>query len=244
MSTSTYDFKAKFIFVGSSGVGKSCLIHRLVTKDSAPAKEVTVPTKEAAVPTEEATVPTEEATVPTEEATVPTEEATVPTKEATLFDYSNYSLEVNNKSFLLDVWDTAGQERFNGMTTQHLRNAACAFVVYDISNPKTFQVLQAWVDKVRTICGSETAIFIIGNKTDLGEEKREVYREQGQNFADINCCYFEELSAKNKTQINIAIKRATEVVYEQIRFREPRQQFEMTHTLAKSEKKTSSCCSS
>ncbi|KAF9369562.1 hypothetical protein CPC16_004420, partial [Podila verticillata] len=121
MSTSTYDFKAKFIFVGSSGVGKSCLIHRLVTKDSAPAKEVTVPTKEAAVPTEEATVPTEE-------ATVPTEEATVPTKEATLFDYSNYSLEVNNKSFLLDVWDTAGQERFNGMTTQHLRNAACAFV--------------------------------------------------------------------------------------------------------------------
>lgn len=55
----------------------------------------------------------------------------------------------NNKTqylFLFFEKDTAGQERFKSMTPMYYRGAAAAILVYDITNPKSFEAVQDWVN--------------------------------------------------------------------------------------------------
>ena len=43
-----------------------------------------------------------------------------------------------------DIWDTAGQERFYSLTPMYYRNANAAVIVYDITNPYSFERAKKW----------------------------------------------------------------------------------------------------
>uniref|UniRef100_A0A7E4UUK4 Ras-related protein Rab-19 n=1 Tax=Panagrellus redivivus TaxID=6233 RepID=A0A7E4UUK4_PANRE len=52
----------------------------------------------------------------------------------------------DNRQVQLQVWDTAGQERFRCMVPMYTRNAAAAFVFYDICSRTSFQDVDKWVN--------------------------------------------------------------------------------------------------
>ena len=44
------------------------------------------------------------------------------------------------------VWDTAGQEKYRSLSSMYFRGAAAAILVFDVTNVKSFEGLQSWVD--------------------------------------------------------------------------------------------------
>mmetsp|Transcript_68143 Transcript_68143/g.189022 ORF Transcript_68143/g.189022 Transcript_68143/m.189022 type:complete len:189 (+) Transcript_68143:295-861(+) len=56
-------------------------------------------------------------------------------------DFKIKSIQLDDdKKVKLQIWDTAGQERFKTITTAYYRGAMGILLVYDVSNPNTFQV--------------------------------------------------------------------------------------------------------
>jgi len=77
----------------------------------------------------------------------------------------------------------------------YIRNSAVAIVVYDITNPGSFQSVEKWIGDIRTERGNDVIIMIVGNKTDLAE-RRQVTIEQGESKAREHGVMFIETSAK------------------------------------------------
>lgn len=48
--------------------------------------------------------------------------------------------------------DTAGQERFHTITTSYYRGAMGIMLVYDITNPKTFDNIAKWLRNIDEVC--------------------------------------------------------------------------------------------
>jgi len=55
---------------------------------------------------------------------------------------------------------------------------SCAVIVYDVTNPESFENAGKWMDEVRQERGDDVIVALVGNKTDMAE-KRRVSREEG-----------------------------------------------------------------
>ena len=114
-------------------------------------------------------------------------------------DFFSKTIKYKGKIIKLQIWDSAGQEKFRSLIPNYIRGSSLVFIVYDISNRKTFDSLQSWVDFVNNIENSN--IVIIGNKIDL-DSKREVTKEEGEKFCKEKNYEFFEVSAKDDTNLN------------------------------------------
>ncbi|GAA5799659.1 rab32, member RAS oncoprotein [Helicostylum pulchrum] len=76
----------------------------------------------------------------------------------------------------LQLWDIAGQERFGNMTRVYCKGAVGAFVVYDVTRPKTFENVIKWkVDidsKVQLVDGGGIPTILLANKIDQQENSK------------------------------------------------------------------------
>ena len=84
-----------------------------------------------------------------------------------------------------NVRDTAGQERFRAVTRSYYRGAAGALLVYDISRRATFNHLTSWLTDAKNLTTPNTVIMLIGNKSDL-DDQRDVTFEEASQFAEEN----------------------------------------------------------
>ena len=50
----------------------------------------------------------------------------------------------------LQLWDIAGQERFGNMTRVYYRDAAAAFIVFDLTRRATFEAVRKWKEDLDT----------------------------------------------------------------------------------------------
>ena len=100
----------------------------------------------------------------------------------------------------LEIWDTAGQERYKSLAPMYYRNAHCAIVVYDITQPDTLENAKGWIRELRRHADANILITLVGNKLDL-DDRREVPTEDGQKYADEEQIAFIETSAKTPTNI-------------------------------------------
>ncbi|CAD8178673.1 unnamed protein product [Paramecium octaurelia] len=111
-------------------------------------------------------------------------------------DFISKTLQVDNKSVRLQLWDTAGQERFRSLIPSYIRDSQAAIICYDITNEKSFQDLQKWIEDVKDERGDEVLIYILGNKTDLDQE-RVIQTDIGEQKAKELGASFSEVSAKS-----------------------------------------------
>ncbi|KAK3716935.1 hypothetical protein RRG08_026725 [Elysia crispata] len=111
-------------------------------------------------------------------------------------DFRVRLIEVEGKTIKMQIWDTAGQERFLAITKQYYTRAQGCLLVFDICSRSSFESLAKWLLYVKMYAQKDTAVIIIGNKTDL-EERRQVATETAQQFADENGILYYETSAKD-----------------------------------------------
>jgi len=99
------------------------------------------------------------------------------------------------------IWDTAGQEYYLSIVQSYFRDIVGAFIIYDVSDRKTFANVPRWLKRINDVNLSKKTIILIGNKTDL---ERQVSKEEGERYAEQNKLLFFEMSKCDKTNnINI-----------------------------------------
>ncbi len=125
------------------------------------------------------------------------------------------NVTINGRNIRIQIWDTAGQEAFRSITRSYYKSSTCAFIVYDISDRKTFDNVITWVKECKDMCYKDILICLIGNKSDL-EGKRGVSYDEGEKFANDNNLLFFETSAKDGSNINEAFTKATTTLVEKI----------------------------
>ena len=125
------------------------------------------------------------------------------------------NLSFNNLIFRLQIWDTAGQESFRSMTKVYYKNSSCAFIVYDITEKRSFYNLETWLNECKSVAPETIVFVLIGNKSDI-IDSREVTYEEGANFAKDHNMLFFETSAKNGDNIEKIFKESLELIYKNI----------------------------
>ena len=124
----------------------------------------------------------------------------------------------STKTVSAQLWDTAGQERFRTLTSSYYRGAQAVVLVYDVSEPATFEGVSKWLEEARTFLAGEDVVYLlIGNKTDLAEGGPSTFavpKEQAQRFAMENKMMFALCSAKTKEGVMHAFEEVVRQVYD------------------------------
>ncbi|KAG8897537.1 hypothetical protein FRC01_011296, partial [Tulasnella sp. 417] len=75
---------------------------------------------------------------------------------------------VNGVPVRLQLWDTAGQERFRSLAPMYYRGSHAAVLVYDITNPSSFDDIRVWLEELKKNVPPESEndmiIYIVGTK--------------------------------------------------------------------------------
>ena len=140
-----------------------------------------------------------------------------PGHQATLgIEFANKHLIYNNTDYLIQIWDTAGQENFRSVTRGYYKSSAVAMVVYDITKEESFEHIKTWLNDCKELAPRTVLLVLIGNKTDL-EEQRVISKERGEKLAKENNMIFFETSALNGNGIEEAFEKSIEAVDQRIR---------------------------
>ncbi|TDL26432.1 ras-domain-containing protein [Rickenella mellea] len=94
-----------------------------------------------------------------------------------------------------EIWDTAGQERYKSLAPMYYRNANCAVVVYDITQPSSLEKARTWIRELQRQADPSIVITLCGNKSDLAA-RRQVTQEEAQKYAEEEGLMWGETSAK------------------------------------------------
>jgi len=114
--------------------------------------------------------------------------------------------DVNAKVRLI-MWDLAGQEKYNVIRSMYFQGCVGSLLVYDITRHESFAAIESkWLKDFKNYVKREGAYILIGNKTDLGEQ-RVVSKEEGEKLAKkIGASIFIETSAKLGENVETAFK--------------------------------------
>lgn len=111
---------------------------------------------------------------------------------------------INSHKVKVCIWDTLGQERFNSVFSQYYRATNGAFFIFDLTNYKSFERIDKWVQTYKDHAESTNIKkYLVGNKSDLAlknniEIKREDVLKKVMKF-DFDGYY--ETSALNNLNI-------------------------------------------
>ena len=108
----------------------------------------------------------------------------------------------------LILWDTVGEERYRTITRQFYTDSYGAIILYDISNKNSFLKAEIWIKDVIDTAPPDCIILLIGNKSDLNEERKVDY-EEGKKLAEKYNILFFECSAKIGNNIALAFEQLT-----------------------------------
>jgi small GTP-binding protein len=129
------------------------------------------------------------------------------------FEFVSFNLKLDDVSIKLQIWDTCGQEIYRSLISSFYRNATLAMIVYSIDSRESFSHLDAWLKDVHLLSNPDIKLFLIGNKTDL-EDNREVDFKDAKKYADEHGFhYVNETSAKNGFNAKEVFIQAAKILY-------------------------------
>ena len=118
-------------------------------------------------------------------------------------EYKMKIIKLNNMNIKLQIWDTAGQERYKSIAKNFFHSANGVFLVFDITDKKSFENLNKWIEDVKENSPKDCKYIIIGNKSDLSDQ-RTVSTFEIDNFVKEKKSSYFEVSAKNDEGLNEA----------------------------------------
>ena len=147
-------------------------------------------------------------------------------------DFFSKEIKYNDTTNVkLQIWDMAGQERYGNMTRGYYKDAAAAFIVFDITRQTTFDGVRKWkldLDNKLNVSDDKVSIPIIllANKIDLfddeyleEDEKNGKYCGKTHEEMDKFCEEFGfigwfETSAKENLNIDKAVNHLIPILLE------------------------------
>ncbi|GJN20447.1 hypothetical protein PR202_gb07826 [Eleusine coracana subsp. coracana] len=94
---------------------------------------------------------------------------------------------------------------YRAVTSAYYRGALGALLVYDITKRQSFDHIPRWLEELRGHADKNIVIMLVGNKSDL-EEERAVSTEDAKEFAEKENLFFLETSALQATNVENAFQ--------------------------------------
>uniref|UniRef100_A0A7S2V146 Uncharacterized protein n=1 Tax=Fibrocapsa japonica TaxID=94617 RepID=A0A7S2V146_9STRA len=136
-------------------------------------------------------------------------------------DFLTKEVTIDDKLVTLQIWDTAGQERFQSLGVAFYRGADACILVYDITNPKSFDNLDSWREEFLVQAAPNDPesfpFVVVGNKVDKENERR-VTKSRTTNWCKAkgaNQLPFFETSAKDAIKVEAAFLEAAQLALQQ-----------------------------
>ena len=123
---------------------------------------------------------------------------------------------VNNDIIKLEIWDTAGQERYKSITSAYYKGSRGVLLVYDITRLSTFEDVEKWMNEICERIKGSLKIMLIGNKSDLIED-RKITTEMAIEKAKLLNIPLLETSALNSDNIQKAFENILKEMYKEFK---------------------------
>ena len=135
-------------------------------------------------------------------------------------DNDSIFIRVNKELLKLTIWDTAGQERFRSLPKKYYQNADGILLLYDVTNPSTFDNITNWMKDIKENTNKQTTadgmtIFLIGNKCDMVNE-RKVNKDTAEALAKNLGMQYQEVSCKLNMNITETINKMILECYKKV----------------------------
>jgi small GTP-binding protein len=131
-------------------------------------------------------------------------------------EFKSYSLVADNKNIKLQIWDTAGQERFRSVSKAYFRNAVGGVLVFDLTQKPSFDQLNIWINDLNTLCAPNAVIILVGNKSDLADDRAVTESEVQETTKRYGLDYL-ETSAKTGDNVAETFARLGQAVLRQVK---------------------------
>ncbi len=115
----------------------------------------------------------------------------------------------------LILWDVAGQTKFQKMRRHFYQGSEAIVLVFDLTNPKSFDSIREWHTDIRKNLSRENDMigYIFGNKCDMIKE-RKISKEDAKELArDLNL-FYTEISALTGENVEFSFYQIAEAVLE------------------------------
>ena len=111
----------------------------------------------------------------------------------------------------LNIWDTAGTEKFQCLVPLYARTADSLVIVFDVTNPSSFEGAKKWYTKVLEDIGTMPISVLCANKSDLmKDEDLGLYKD----WAETNHIIFKVTSALSGQNINETFQELASKLYQ------------------------------
>ncbi|KAJ1898260.1 GTP-binding protein [Kickxella alabastrina] len=113
----------------------------------------------------------------------------------------NKKIVINDKEYNLTITDTAGQDETSILDPTFAGSTDVYVIAFSVAYRKSYDIAQVIRDKILDISGVESvAMVLVGNKSDLKEE-RQVSNSEAKELALKYKCPYIETSAKENSNI-------------------------------------------
>ncbi|CAG9815818.1 unnamed protein product [Phaedon cochleariae] len=130
-------------------------------------------------------------------------------------EFLNKDVDIDGETYTLQIWDTAGQERFKTLRTPFYRGSDICMLTYGVDDKSSFKNIQMWKNEFLYYAdikeGTQFPFIVIGNKSDVVPEEREVPLLEMETWCNDNSITsYIETSAKNASNVQEAFKMAVQ----------------------------------
>jgi len=116
-------------------------------------------------------------------------------------------IRYRNQDYALEIIDTAGQDEYTILNSKHFIGIHGYMVVYSVASKQSFEMCRIIRDKILNHLGvDEVPLMIVGNKSDLRPEQRQVSLADGKKLAEELGCGFVEASARYNEKVDKAFE--------------------------------------
>ncbi|OCL03856.1 seryl-tRNA synthetase [Glonium stellatum] len=130
-------------------------------------------------------------------------ESYYPTIENTFSKVIRYKTQ----DFATEIIDTAGQDEYSILNSKHFIGIHGYMIVYSVASKQSFEMARIIRDKILNHLGTEwVPLVIVGNKSDLRPEQRQVQPENGKALAEEFKCAWTEASARYNENVSKAFE--------------------------------------
>ena len=116
--------------------------------------------------------------------------------DTTLEDHYKIYPEINGEKVEVEIIDTAGQDDYQNFFDTWVQYSDGFLLIFAINDSSTFDIVKKRFSKIITMKGNDIPIIIIGNKKDLENERKVLFKD-AKNFANEKKVQYYEASALN-----------------------------------------------
>jgi Ras family protein len=116
-------------------------------------------------------------------------------------------IKYKGQDIATEIIDSAGQDEYSILNSKHFIGIHGYMLVYSVASKQSFEMVGIIRDKILNHLGEESVpLVIVGNKSDLRPEQRQVTAAEGKALADKFKCGWTEASARYNENVSKAFE--------------------------------------